>query len=118
MGSASTGYSVNWLNPNAFTSALPNEFGNTPRNVLHGPGFEDVDLSVFKNTHITERVTAQFRVEMFNLFNHLNLAAPGDGYCTDSSSCAIGTTVGANYGAPGIGAGEPYNTQLALKILF
>ncbi len=32
---------------------------------------------------------------------------------------AFGTTIGAtNYGAPGIGAGEPYNTQLALKILF
>jgi hypothetical protein len=115
---ASGSLSVNWLNPNAFTSASPNDFGNTPRNVLHGPGFEDVDLSVFKNTKITERVTAQFRVEMFNLFNHLNLAAPGDGFCTDTSSCAIGTTIGANYGAPGIGAGEPYNTQLALKILF
>jgi hypothetical protein len=111
-------YSVNWLNPNAFTPSANGAYGNTPRNVLHGPGFEDVDLSVFKNTKITERVTAQFRVEMFNLFNHLNLAAPGDGFCTDSSSCAIGTTIGANYGAPGIGAGEPYNTQLALKILF
>jgi hypothetical protein len=111
-------YSVNWLNPNAFAPSANGAYGDTPRNVLHGPGFEDVDLSVFKNTKITERVTAQFRVEMFNLFNRLNLAAPGDGYCTDSSSCAIGTTVGANYGAPGIGAGEPYNTQLALKILF
>ena len=117
-GTASSGYYVNWINPSAFVPSASGAYGDTPRNVLHGPGFEDVDLSVFKNTHITERVTAQFRVEMFNLFNHLNLAAPGDGYCTDSSSCAIGTTVGANYGAPGIGAGEPYNTQLALKILF
>jgi hypothetical protein len=117
-GSAATSLSVNWLNPNAFLPSADGAYGDTPRNVLHGPGFEDVDLSVFKNTHITERVTAQFRVEMFNLFNHLNLASPGDGYCTDSSSCAIGTTIGANYGAPGIGAGEPYNTQLALKILF
>jgi Carboxypeptidase regulatory-like domain/TonB dependent receptor len=111
-------YAVNWINPDAFLPSADGAYGDTPRNVLHGPGFEDVDLSVFKNTKITERVTAQFRVEMFNLFNRLNLAAPGDGYCTDSSSCAIGTTVGANYGAPGIGAGEPYNTQLALKILF
>jgi hypothetical protein len=111
-------YSVNWLNPNAFAPSANGAYGDTPRNVLHGPGFEDLDLSVFKNTKITERVTAQFRVEMFNVFNHLNLAAPGDGYCTDSSTCAIATTIGANYGAPGIGAGEPYNTQLALKILF
>jgi len=111
-------YQVNWLNPNAYTSSLPNEFGDSHRNDLHGPGFEDIDFSVFKNTHVTEHVTAQFRVEMFNLFNHLNLAQPGDGYCTDTSTCAIGTTIGANYGAPGIGAGEPYNTQLALKLLF
>jgi hypothetical protein len=77
-----------------------------------------VDFSVFKNTKIGERVTAQFRVEMFNLFNHLNLANAGDGYCTDSQPCAIGTTIGNAYGAPGIGAGEPYNTQLAMKIIF
>jgi hypothetical protein len=118
VGTAATGYSVNWLNQNAFLPSANGAYGDTPRNVLHGPGFEDIDLSVFKNTRVTERVTAQFRVEMFNLFNRLNLAAPGDGYCTDTSTCAIGTTIGANYGAPGIGAGEPYNTQLALKILF
>jgi Carboxypeptidase regulatory-like domain/TonB dependent receptor len=117
-GTASSGYYVNWLNPNAFVPSANGAYGNTPRNVLYGPGYSDVDLSVFKNTQITERVTAQFRVEMFNVFNRLNLAAPGDGYCTDTSTCAIGTTIGNNYGAPGIGAGEPYNTQLAMKILF
>jgi hypothetical protein len=115
---AVTDYTVNWLNPNAFTPSLNGQFGDSERNDLHGPGFSDVDLSVFKNTKIGERVTAQFRVEMFNLFNHLNLAAPGDGYCTDSQTCAIGTTIGSNYGAPGIGAGEPFNTQLAMKIIF
>ena len=117
-GSAATGYFVNWMNPNAFAEPTAGTFGTSQRNAVHGPGFQDVDLSVFKNTHIAERVTAQFRVEMFNIFNHLNLAAPGDGYCTDGTSCEIGATVGSNYGAPGIGAGEPYNTQLALKILF
>jgi len=117
-GDSTNGFYVNWLNPGAYTEPAVNTFGTSQRNAIHGPGFEDVDFSVFKNTKVTERVTAQFRVEMFNLFNHLNLAAPGDGYCTDGNSCAIATTVGANYGAPGIGAGEPYNTQLALKILF
>jgi hypothetical protein len=115
-------YIVNWT-PTAYTPTV-NNFGDSHRNDLHGPGFSDVDLSVFNNTKIGERVTAQFRIEMFNLFNRLNLAAPGDGYCSDTdnganlSSCAIGTTIGANYGAPGIGAGEPFNTQLALKIIF
>jgi len=122
-GTYDSGFYVNW-SPTSFSPSLNNEFGDSPRNDLHGPGYSDVDLSLFKNTQIGERVTAQFRVEMFNVFNHLNLAQPGDGYCTDSNgganptACAIGTTIGANYGAPGIGAGEPYNTQLALKIIF
>ncbi len=122
-GNASTGYYVNWT-PTSYTPSLNGQFGDSHRNDLHGPGYSDVDFSVFKNTKITERITAQFRVEMFNLFNRLNLAAPGDGFCTDTgnglnpTACAIGTTIGANYGAPGIGAGEPYNTQLALKIIF
>ncbi len=117
-GTAATGYSVTWMNPNAYTPSLNGAYGDSHRNDLHGPGFADVDLSVFKNTKITERINTQFRVEMFNVFNRLNLASPGGGYCTDSSGCAITTTVGSAYGAPGIGAGEPFNTQLALKIIF
>ena len=117
-GSSTSGYFVNWLNPNAFTPSLNGQYGNSQRNSLHGPGFSDVDLSVFKNTKISERINTQFRVEMFNVFNRLNLASPGGGYCTDSSSCAITTTIGNAYGAPGIGAGEPFNTQLAMKIIF
>jgi len=115
---AISGYSVNWINPNAYTPSLNGQFGDSHRNDLHGPGYSDVDFSVFKNTRVTEGLNAQFRVEMFNLFNRLNLAAPGDGFCTDSSSCSITETVGAAYGAPGIGAGEPFNTQLALKLIF
>jgi hypothetical protein len=115
---AVSGGSVNWINPNAYTPSLAGQFGDSHRNDLHGPGFSDVDFSVFKNTKITESVSTQFRVEMFNLFNRLNLAAPGDGFCTDSSTCSISETIGAAYGAPGIGAGEPFNTQLALKIIF
>ncbi|MGA8041218.1 MAG: TonB-dependent receptor, partial [Terracidiphilus sp.] len=117
-GTAATGYSVTWINPNAYTPSLNGAYGTSHRNDLHGPGFADVDLSVFKNTKVSERINTQFRVEMFNVFNRLNLASAGGGYCTDSSSCSITTTIGNAYGAPGIGAGEPFNTQLALKIIF
>jgi hypothetical protein len=122
-GNSTSGYYVNWT-PTSYTPSPNGEFGDSHRNDLHGPGYGDVDFSVFKNTKIGERVTAQFRVEMFNLFNRLNLAAPGNGYCTDTgnganpTACAITATIGQNYGAPGIGAGEPFNTQLALKIIF
>jgi hypothetical protein len=114
---------VQWFNPAAFVDPPAGTYGNFTRNSIFGPGLEDVDLSVFKNTHITERINAQFRVEMFNLFNHLNLANPGptqlDNAYTDSSSFGqIGSTIGAGNYSPGIGPGEPFNVQLALKILF
>ena len=92
-------------------------FGNLRRNAFYGPGYEDTDISLFKNTHFTERVVAQFRVEMFNVGNHINLAPPSSSF--GSSSFGRSTdTIGDYNGAPGIGPGEPYNTQLALKILF
>ena len=55
--------------PAAFADAAAGTCGDTGRNAYIGPGYNDVDFSVFKNTIIGERVTTQFRVEMFNLFN-------------------------------------------------
>ncbi len=95
----------------------PNIFGgNLRRNQIYGPGFADLDLSVLKSIPITERVKAQFRVELFNTFNRINFASgvgatsPGNGNITD--------TIGDFNGAPGIGPGEAFNMQLGLKILF
>jgi len=112
---------VHWINPNAFCSpsatCLPNVAGgNLRRNQIYGPGFGDIDLSVFKNIPITERVKAQFRVEFFNLTNRINLAS-GVG-ATSPTSGDITDTIGDFNGAPGIGPGEAFNMQLALKITF
>jgi hypothetical protein len=114
---------VQWFNPAAFADPAFGTYGNYQRNSIFGPGLEDVDLSLFKNTHITERINTQFRVEMFNLFNHLNLANPGPTQLGNdqrgtSSFGQIGSTIGAGNYSPGIGPGEPFNVQLALKILF
>lgn len=115
---------ANWLNPAAFVDAAPGTWGNSRRNGYYGPGYGDVDFSVFKNTKIGERITTQFRVEMFNLFNRTNFAPPLNGSgafnpnYTQDSALNLFTTIGSFNGAPGIGAGEPYNTQFALKIIF
>jgi len=108
-----------YLNPNSFAVPGLGTYGNLSRNQIYGPGFEDVDLSLLKNIPIyKERVRAQFRVEMFNVFNHTNLAQPLNNLGYGSAFGWSTTTIGNSYGAPGIGSGEPYNTQIALKILF
>jgi hypothetical protein len=107
---------VQWVNPAAFTNAAAGTYGDSPRNGYYGPGFADVDFSVVKNTKIGERINTQFRIEMFNLFNHTNLAPPsgtlGGGFGVSSD------TIGDYNGAPGIGPGEAFNLQLGLKIIF
>ncbi len=52
------------------------QFGNEGRNVVRGPGIEDVDFSLFKYFDISETKRIQFRAECFNLFNHANLGLP------------------------------------------
>jgi outer membrane receptor protein involved in Fe transport len=107
-----------FLNPASFQPPADGTYGNLRRNQVFGPGFGDVDLSLIKTTSIyKDRVRAQFRVEMFNIFNRTNLSPPNNNEASPSFGQST-STIGTNEGAPGVGAGEPYNTQLALKILF
>ena len=108
----------NWLNPAAFTNAAAGSFGTTRRNAYYGPGYSDVDFSVFKDTHLGERMNLQLRAEMFNLFNRVNYAPPGLGAASVNGDFTLGDTIGDYNGAPGIGAGEAFNMQLGAKITF
>jgi len=47
-----------------------NPFGDVPRNSEMGPALNQLNLGLFKNTRLTERVTFQLRLEMFNALNH------------------------------------------------
>jgi hypothetical protein len=81
------------------------QFGNEGRNVVRGPGIEDVDVSLFRNFDIGESRRVQFRAECFNLFNHPNFGLPEN----DLESPAFGQI---------LQAGPPRLMQLALKFLF
>ncbi|OLC91891.1 MAG: hypothetical protein AUH86_19960 [Acidobacteria bacterium 13_1_40CM_4_58_4] len=107
---------VTWINPAAFVDPAPGTFGTSPRNGYYGPGYGAVDFSVVKNTKITERISTQLRIEMFNLFNRTNLAPPSNFNGSDLGLTA--DTVGDWNGAPGLGPGEAFNLQLGLKIIF
>lgn len=79
-----------WFDPNAFrlvscqNTALPElcRYGNAGAGILEGPGFKNVDFSLFKNFAITERVKLQFRTEMFNLFNTPQFGRPANSLST------------------------------------
>src|SRR5258707_6469054 len=109
-----TGPGVQWVNPDAFGTAT-GAFGTLSRNKYYGPGFSDVDLSVFKNIPIRERLKIQLRAEMFNLFNRVNFASGPGAVGSDGT---VRDTIGDFNGAPGIGPGEAFNLQLAAKIIF
>jgi len=65
-----------WFDPNAFVLPAAGTWGNLGRGVLRGPGLTNLDLSLVKNTAVSEKVTAQFRTEFFNALNHTNLGIP------------------------------------------
>jgi len=65
-----------YFDPNAFILPPAGTYGNTGRDVLTGPGLATTDLSVAKNTAISEKVKAQFRAEFFNIFNRANFGTP------------------------------------------
>ena len=54
------------------TNTVLGTFGNAGRNIIRGPGFQNWDLSIFKNIPINERYRFEFRAELFNIWNHVN----------------------------------------------
>ncbi|WP_321477961.1 TonB-dependent receptor [uncultured Paludibaculum sp.] len=65
-----------WFSKSAYASPATYTFGTSGRNQLRTDGFENLDLSLFREDRITERVHAQLRVEMFNLLNHPTFGIP------------------------------------------
>jgi hypothetical protein len=67
-----------YFNTAAFAKTAPGTFGNSPRNLLQGPGMNVVDLGVSKNFPFKERYRIQFRWEMFNAFNRAHFDNPNN----------------------------------------
>ncbi len=112
-----SGQYARFFTASAFANPAAGTFSALPRNAFHGPDFKTVDLSLFKTTKLSGNASVQLRLEAFNIFNTTNWANPG---ATLSSSTTFGLMTNTRNGsnAPGIGAGEPRNVQLAAKFLF
>lgn len=91
--------------------------GNSQRNQLIGPGLSQWDMTVIKNTKITERLNFQFRWEVYNILNRVNFYYLPDntlgstfGQLTKTSDVAVGNPV--------IAQGGPRNMNFAVKFTF
>jgi hypothetical protein len=98
-----------WFDPSVFT-AVP-RFGNAGRNIVTGPAFNNVDLSLMRNVQVTERVRLQLRAEVFDVFNHANFGQPGNVVGTPSFGQITNTRF------PTGESGSSRQIQFALKLL-
>ena len=99
--------------------------GNAGRNMFRDGGYKDWDFSITKEMKFKERLTAQFRVEIFNVLNHVTFGNPygaGGGTNNDPSAgagfacgCLTADTVASN---PVVGNGGPRDIQLGLKLMW
>ncbi|MDP3000921.1 MAG: TonB-dependent receptor [Bryobacterales bacterium] len=94
-----------YFNTAAFAQNPAGTFGTSGRNILRDPGTATVDFGMIKGFPIHERHRLQFRAEMFNLFNRVNLGRPN----ANQSAATFGRITGAD---------SPRVIQLALKYMF
>jgi len=86
-----------------------------------GPGFHRLDMSIFKDFPIKERMRLQFRAEFFNITNHPNFSAPNFGGNGVVSIGGSGSYNNPNFGEIGSTRDAPYDPrqiQFALKLYY
>jgi outer membrane receptor protein involved in Fe transport len=119
-----------WFDPCAFSTQPAGYIGSAPRGFIRGPGYDDFDASVVKDTaarFLGEGGQVEFRSESFNIPNHVNLNTPTP--YVNTGSCFVGnglTGCSANQGGVLIGVpgvvtstrGTSRQVQFALKLLF
>ncbi|MSO57054.1 MAG: TonB-dependent receptor [Acidobacteria bacterium] len=94
-----------WFNTAAFSMPAYGTFGNAGRNILEGPGYQNVNLALLKQVSLPGRARLQLRAEAFNLLNRTNFDLP-DNF----------------FGSPTFGrilsAGSPRHVQFGARLMF
>ncbi len=101
----------NWfVDPTVFITPPAGTLGIVGRNSFVGPGFEDVDLALIKNTKVTERMNVQFRADAFDILNHPNYGQPS------GTVGSVGVIQSTRF--PTGDSGSSRQLQFALKLQF
>jgi hypothetical protein len=94
-----------WLNPAAFALPAAGSYGTMAIDAVQGVGRWNVDMGLTRSLRLADQ-QVQFRVEAFNVFNHVNPANP------------VSTMNNPNFGKIVNTATEPRIVQLAVKYVF
>lgn len=97
-----------WFNTSVFSTPAAYQFGTAPRTFsgARSDATRVVDLSLHKNTHLTEKLILQFRAEAFNLANTPVFSPPN-------------TSFGAQtFGTVSSQADQPRILQFGMKLNF
>jgi hypothetical protein len=97
-----------WFDTSAFATQTVGTAGNEASDSVYGPRSRVLNVSLLKNYPVTERLSAQFRGEFFNITNTPNFGLPAGGMTTPSFG-VISSTAGNM---------TPRQMQFALKLLF
>ncbi len=65
-----------WFNTSAYSFPPFGSFGNSGRNTVEGPGYQNINLALMKGVRLSASTKLQLRLEAFNLFNHANFNQP------------------------------------------
>ncbi len=100
-----------WFNTSCFTTATlaPFTYGNAGRDIVIGPGLDDFDASIQKEFPVHENMGLQFRLDVFDFFNHPNLNSPVGPGRMYSASSSFGSITSAQ---------DPREMQFSLRFVF
>lgn len=95
-----------WMTSSGFSLPPLGSFGTSARRFFHGPGFNNWNLALHKDTRIRESIQLQIRAEFFNAFNHTQFGNPN------------GFLAGGRFGVIGSIMAPPRVGQVAAKFIF
>jgi hypothetical protein len=98
-----------WFNTNCFATPAQFTYGNAGRDIVIGPGLDDFDAMLMNEFPIRENMRLQFRLDIFDFFNHPNLNAPVGAGRMFSTSTSFGSITSAQ---------DPRDMQFSLRLAF
>ena len=103
----SNGNCQGYFNSNYFTREPLGQFGDSPPEFFVGPGSQDWDMALVKDTEIHGATSLQIRAEAYNVFNHANFGNPDGNFSDGPGSFGYVSSAGA-----------ARVMQVAMKLLF